>query len=95
MWESASDITESLSIEVERGDYCAHLMCLARRSAHHVVAAPVFGSCHHPDFLRQRYEIKPAAFHVLDGLCHSVAPTIPDVVCPNGDPGWALVLVAS
>ena len=95
MCESAIGITESLSIEVERGDYCAQLMCLARRSAHHVVAAPVVGSRLHPDFLRQRYEIKPATFHVLDGLCHSVAPTIPDVVCPNGDPGWALGLAAS
>ena len=40
--------------------------------------------------LGQEHEVKPPAFHCPDGLYHSKAPAIPDIDCPDGNPGRAL-----
>ena len=41
------------------------------------------------DCLCKCHEIQTAAFHLPYVLFQSTAPAIPDVECPDGEPGWA------
>ena len=60
----------------------------ARHSSSNAISPPVVGARLFLDYLIQWYDIQTAAFHHLNGLCHSVAHAIQDVYFPNSKPSW-------
>ena len=65
------------------GAVCLHLQTI------HVVTQLVLGVCLRQDIcLCRQHNVKPPAFHRPDGQRQSKSPAIPDVECPDGNPGW-------